>query len=112
MFNSPLEVKNELAARARIESLRAQIEKIEGRGRRAKSVLAFGITARRRWRPVTGAGLRRPASSSSVSAKGVMFITLEDETGIANLVVWAKVAGLAKRGFKLLGGMPSPATEP
>jgi len=25
------------------------------------------------------------------SAKGVMFITLEDETGIANLVVWAKV---------------------
>jgi DNA polymerase III alpha subunit len=22
------------------------------------------------------------------SAKGVMFITLEDETGIANLVVW------------------------
>lgn len=25
------------------------------------------------------------------SAKGVMFITLEDETGVANLVVWAKV---------------------
>jgi len=25
------------------------------------------------------------------SAKGVMFITIEDETGIANLVVWAKV---------------------
>lgn len=25
------------------------------------------------------------------SAKGVMFITLEDETGIANLVVWPKV---------------------
>lgn len=25
------------------------------------------------------------------SAKGVMFITMEDETGIANLVVWAKV---------------------
>lgn len=25
------------------------------------------------------------------SAKGVMFITLEDETGIANLVVWLKV---------------------
>ena len=25
------------------------------------------------------------------SAKGVMFITLEDETGIANLVVWVKV---------------------
>ena len=24
------------------------------------------------------------------SAKGVMFITIEDETGIANLVVWAK----------------------
>lgn len=27
-----------------IESLRAQIEKIEGRGRRVKSVLPFGIT--------------------------------------------------------------------
>ncbi len=25
------------------------------------------------------------------SAKGALFITLEDETGIANLVVWAKV---------------------
>ena len=25
------------------------------------------------------------------SAKGVMFITLEDETGIANLVVWVKI---------------------
>ncbi|WP_223252482.1 hypothetical protein [Paracoccus mutanolyticus] len=25
------------------------------------------------------------------SAKGTMFITLEDETGIANLVVWPKV---------------------
>lgn len=25
------------------------------------------------------------------SAKGVMFITLEDETGIANLVVWPKI---------------------
>lgn len=25
------------------------------------------------------------------SANGVMFITLEDETGVANLVVWAKV---------------------
>ncbi len=25
------------------------------------------------------------------SAKGVMFITIEDETGVANLVVWEKV---------------------
>jgi error-prone DNA polymerase len=25
------------------------------------------------------------------SAKGVMFVTLEDETGIATLVVWSKV---------------------
>jgi error-prone DNA polymerase len=25
------------------------------------------------------------------SAKGVMFITIEDETGIANLVIWPKV---------------------
>ena len=42
---------------------------------------------------MTGAGWKQPVSSSSGSgqAKGVMFITLEDETGIANLVVWAKV---------------------
>jgi error-prone DNA polymerase len=39
---------------------------------------------------VTAAGLvlvrQRPGS-----AKGVMFITLEDETGIANQVVWPQV---------------------
>jgi error-prone DNA polymerase len=41
---------------------------------------------------------RRPEAAGLVlvrqrpgSAKGVMFITLEDETGIANLVVWPKV---------------------
>jgi error-prone DNA polymerase len=31
------------------------------------------------------------------SAKGVMFITLEDETGIANLVVWPKVFEVHRR---------------
>ncbi len=40
--------------------------------------------------PVTAAGLvlvrQRPGT-----AKGVVFITLEDETGIVNAVVWAKV---------------------
>ncbi len=52
-------------------------------------------TAPRPWRPRDGrwlkaAGLvlvrQRPGS-----AKGVMFITIEDETGVANLVVWPKV---------------------
>ncbi len=33
------------------------------------------------------------------SAKGVMFITIEDETGIANLVVWVRVSG----GYNLHG---------
>lgn len=38
------------------------------------------------------------------SARGVMFITLEDETGIANLVVWPKVFE-AYRGVILNAGM-------
>jgi DNA polymerase III alpha subunit len=36
------------------------------------------------------------------SAKGVVFITLEDETGIANLVVWPKVWRRAHRAAHLL----------
>ncbi|SMO96324.1 error-prone DNA polymerase [Paracoccus laeviglucosivorans] len=42
----------------------------------------------RRWYEVAGLVLVRQRPGS---AKGVMFITLEDETGIANLVVWPKV---------------------
>ena len=30
-------------------------------------------------------------SPGNRSAKGVMFLTLEDDTGIANFVVWTKV---------------------
>ena len=41
-----------------------------------------------RWLEAAGVVLVRQRPGS---AKGVMFITLEDETGIANLVVWAKV---------------------
>jgi error-prone DNA polymerase len=41
-----------------------------------------------RWLEAAGLVLVRQRPGS---AKGVMFITLEDETGIANLVVWAKV---------------------
>ncbi|WP_158871437.1 error-prone DNA polymerase [Antarcticirhabdus aurantiaca] len=42
----------------------------------------------RRWVEVAGLVLVRQRPGS---AKGVMFITIEDETGVANLVVWAKV---------------------
>ncbi|GHG25345.1 error-prone DNA polymerase [Paracoccus aerius] len=42
----------------------------------------------RRWCAIAGLVLVRQRPGS---AKGVMFITLEDETGVANLVVWAKV---------------------
>jgi len=42
----------------------------------------------RRWLEAAGIVLVRQRPGS---AKGVMFITLEDETGIANLVVWQKV---------------------
>ncbi|MEO3434470.1 error-prone DNA polymerase [Inquilinus sp. CAU 1745] len=41
-----------------------------------------------RWLETAGIVLVRQRPGS---AKGVMFITLEDETGIANLVVWAKM---------------------
>ena len=41
-------------------------------------------------RPVTGAG-RVLARQRPGTAKGVIFMTLEDETGIANLIVWADV---------------------
>jgi DNA polymerase III alpha subunit len=39
------------------------------------------------------------------SAKGVMFITLEDETGIANLVVWPKVFEQKRRTILSAGMM-------
>ena len=41
-----------------------------------------------RWIATAGLVLVRQRPGS---AKGVMFLTLEDETGIANLVVWTKV---------------------
>jgi error-prone DNA polymerase len=42
----------------------------------------------KRWVEVAGLVLVRQRPGS---AKGVMFITIEDETGVANLVVWTKV---------------------
>jgi error-prone DNA polymerase len=39
------------------------------------------------------------------SAKGVMFITIEDETGIANLVVWPKVFDKQRRTILAAGMM-------
>jgi error-prone DNA polymerase len=39
------------------------------------------------------------------SAKGVMFITIEDETGIANLVVWPKVFEKQRRAILAAGMM-------
>lgn len=40
------------------------------------------------------------------TASGVIFVTLEDETGIANLVIWPKIKALYRRallGSRLLG---------
>ncbi|WP_435166742.1 error-prone DNA polymerase [Falsirhodobacter sp. 1013] len=45
-------------------------------------------TRNRRWCEVAGLVLVRQRPGS---AKGVMFLTLEDESGIANLVIWPKV---------------------
>ncbi|MDQ1902840.1 error-prone DNA polymerase [Paracoccus sp. WLY502] len=50
---------------------------------------AEAMTSRdRRWCAAAGLVLVRQRPGS---AKGVMFITIEDETGVANLVVWPKV---------------------
>ncbi|MDF1600920.1 error-prone DNA polymerase [Mesorhizobium sp. YIM 152430] len=55
----------------------------------------------RRWLQAAGIVLVRQRPGS---AKGVMFITLEDETGVANLVVWPKVFE-AHRRIVLSAGM-------
>jgi error-prone DNA polymerase len=49
-----------------------------------------------RWVEAAGIVLVRQRPGS---AKGVLFITLEDETGIANLVVWPKVFEANRRTF-------------
>ncbi len=53
-----------------------------------------------RWLEAAGLVLVRQRPGS---AKGVMFITLEDETGIANLVVWPKVFELNRRTILTAG---------
>ncbi|ARM88182.1 error-prone DNA polymerase 1 [Rhizobium sp. CIAT894] len=58
------------------------------RRRRIVSCAEAMATRDGRWLEAAGIVLVRQRPGS---AKGVMFITLEDETGIANLVVWAKV---------------------
>ncbi|MGR9426302.1 error-prone DNA polymerase [Rhizobium leguminosarum] len=58
------------------------------RRRRIVSCADAMATRDGRWLEAAGIVLVRQRPGS---AKGVMFITLEDETGIANLVVWAKV---------------------
>ena len=72
-------------------SLKAHPMAFLRRSLRAQGHLAAqDLAATRNYQPVRLAGLvlvrQRPGS-----AKGVCFITLEDETGTANLVVWPKV---------------------
>ena len=59
---------------------------------------------------VTVAGLvilrQRPGT-----AKGVIFLTLEDETGVVNIVVWRKLYEAFRRAViagRLLNGVSSP----
>ena len=56
--------------------------------RRIRPCAEAMASADRRWMHVAGLVLVRQRPGS---AKGVMFITLEDESGIANLVLWPKV---------------------
>ncbi|WP_347919770.1 error-prone DNA polymerase [Paracoccus marcusii] len=56
--------------------------------RRIRPCAETMASADRRWMHVAGLVLVRQRPGS---AKGVMFITLEDESGIANLVLWPKV---------------------
>lgn len=56
-----------------------------------------------RWVDLAGLVLLRQKPGS---AKGVMFITLEDETGVANLVVWPKLSAANRRpvlGASMMG---------
>ncbi|WP_308911129.1 error-prone DNA polymerase [Pseudokordiimonas caeni] len=59
---------------------------------------AMEVRALRDGAPVTVAGLvlvrQRPGT-----AKGVIFVTLEDETGVVNVVVWAKVFEAERRAL-------------
>lgn len=57
-------------------------------GRRIMTCAEAVACRDRRWVHVAGLVLVRQRPGS---AKGVMFITLEDETAVANLVVWAKI---------------------
>lgn len=70
---------------------------------RERYVSCAEAAALRDGRPVRTAGLvlvrQRPGS-----AKGVMFITIEDETGVANLVIWTTVFE-AQRAAVLSAGM-------
>jgi len=61
-----------------------------------------------RWLGAAGLVLVRQRPGS---AKGVMFITIEDDTGIANVVVWAKTVEKYRRvvlGAGMLGLWPDP----
>jgi len=62
--------------------------------RRIRPCAEAMASADRRWMHVAGLVLVRQRPGS---AKGVMFITLEDESGIANLVLWPKVFNRHRR---------------
>lgn len=62
--------------------------------RRIRTCAEAMAAPNRRWTQVAGLVLVRQRPGS---AKGVMFITLEDETGIANLVLWPKVFDMHRR---------------
>ncbi|TNC65150.1 OB-fold nucleic acid binding domain-containing protein, partial [Rubellimicrobium roseum] len=73
--------------------------------RRWRLLTCAEATARRDRSPVRLAGIvlvrQKPGS-----AKGVLFITLEDETGVANLVIWPQLFEASRRivlGARLLG---------
>ena len=79
---------------------------------RQKVMTCADAAAARDGRSVTVAGLvlvrQKPGS-----AKGVMFITIEDETGIANLVIWPALFEKQRRVILSRrhagGGWPNPA---
>ncbi|GGE02984.1 hypothetical protein GCM10011390_22300 [Aureimonas endophytica] len=77
------ELLDDTDARLPVSFLRAELV------RRRHITCAEAMASRdKRWVEVAGVVLVRQRPGS---AKGVMFITIEDETGVANLVVWTKV---------------------
>src|SRR5258705_6842452 len=87
-----------------VEFLRADLT-----GRRIVTCAEAMAARDGRWLEAAGLVLVRQRPGS---AKGVMFITIEDETGVANLVVWPSLFERQRRGVLSAGMMAGGGKNP